>query len=176
MAEADGIRRLVTGRQSAHMTLTRLYPGDRAREGEETPAPVVSVVEWEVREEVCEPYRIRALISTDGPVSRGDVLGQWAKFRFHTEEDAEVREFRGFVSRFDSVSRSRDGCTYRVVIRQRLAVLDGPSNCATYQNRTSAEIIGEVLERNDIRFWMQVEFRLRRQQPKHRFRFQYNMA
>ncbi|OAJ53904.1 hypothetical protein A6V36_10630 [Paraburkholderia ginsengiterrae] len=109
-------------------------------------------------------------------MSRKDILGQWAKFSFQTEEGAPVRTFRGFISRFHSVSRSPDGCTYRVVIRQRLAMLDGPSNCVTYQNRTSADIVQAVIERNDMRPWIRVEQRLRRQHPKHAFRFQYNMG
>ncbi|HEX7909456.1 MAG TPA: type VI secretion system tip protein VgrG [Paraburkholderia sp.] len=178
MAESDRVARLITGRQSAHMEIIRRYPGDKAPAGEHKPQPMplVSVVEWEVREEVCQPYRIRALVSTSGPMSRKDILGQWAKFSFQTEEGAPVRAFRGFISRFHSVSRSPDGCTYRVVIRQRLAMLDGPSNCVTYQNRTSADIVQAVIERNDMRPWIRVTQRLRRQHPKHAFRFQYNMG
>jgi type VI secretion system secreted protein VgrG len=177
MAEYDGASRLVTGRQAAHVELFRRYPNDKAPAGEQKkPMPDVSVVEWEVHEKVCEPYRIRLLISTPGPLSRRDILGQWARFKFQTQAGAPVRLFRGLVSRFHSVSSSRDGCTYRVVIRQRLALLDGPSNCATYQDRTSAEIVREVMERHENRFWMRVELRLRRQHPGHRFRFQYNMG
>ncbi|CAB3790703.1 type VI secretion system Vgr family protein [Paraburkholderia caffeinilytica] len=178
MAESDRVAGLITGRQSAHMEIIRRYPKDRAPADEHKPRPmpVVSVIEWEVREEVCEPYRIRALVSTAGPVSRKDILGQWANFRFQTGEGAQIREFRGFVSRFHSVSRSPDGCTYRVVIRQRLAMLDGPSNCATYQNRSSAEIVGDILNRHDSRFWMRIEYRLQRPHPRHSFHFQYNMG
>lgn len=177
MAESDRVARHVTGRQSAHMKLNRRYRNNTAPAGEEKgPMPEVSVVEWEVREEVCQPYRITALVSTSAPVSRRDILGQWAKFSFLTEEGAPVREFRGFISGVESVSRSRDGCTYRVVIRQCLGMLDGPSNCATYQSRTSADIVQEVIERNNMRPWIRVEQRLRRQHPKHPFRFQYNMG
>ncbi|WP_025596637.1 type VI secretion system Vgr family protein [Burkholderia sp. WSM2230] len=177
MAESDRLETNLTGRQSAHIKLNRRYPNDRAPRGEEQrPLPEVSVIEWEVREEVCKPYRITALVFTSEPVSRRDILGQWADFTFHTEEAAPVREFRGFVSRVGSVSRSRDGCSYRVEIRQRLGMLDGPGNCATYQNRTSADIIQEVIERNGIRPWIQVEQRLRRKHPRHPFRFQYNMG
>ncbi|MCG5079119.1 type VI secretion system Vgr family protein, partial [Paraburkholderia tagetis] len=73
-------------------------------------------------------------------------------------------------------SKSRDGCIYRVEIRQHLAKLDGPSNCATYQNKTSADIIEEVIKRNDLRPWVRVVQRLRRQHPRHPFRMQYNMG
>ncbi|OAJ54300.1 hypothetical protein A6V36_36180 [Paraburkholderia ginsengiterrae] len=57
------------------MEIIRRYPGDRAPAGEHKPQPMplVSVVEWEVREEICQPYRIRALVSTSGPVSRKDI-------------------------------------------------------------------------------------------------------
>ncbi|WNC91372.1 type VI secretion system Vgr family protein [Paraburkholderia sp. FT54] len=144
--------------------------------GRPKPAPVVSVVSWEVHEEICEPYRIKAVISTPEPVSRKKVLGQLAEFSIQPEDGRELRTFNGFVSRFDLVSESLDGCTYRVVIRQRLAVLDGPSNCVTYQRMASWEIIRTILERHEIRFWMQVEFRLRREHPKHDFRFQFNLG
>ncbi|WP_198432922.1 type VI secretion system Vgr family protein, partial [Burkholderia ubonensis] len=33
-----------------------------------------------------------------------------------------------------------------------------------------------ILARYDLRFWMQIEFNLRREHPKHPFRFQYNMG
>uniref|UniRef100_UPI0036DA0819 contractile injection system protein, VgrG/Pvc8 family n=1 Tax=Streptomyces rochei TaxID=1928 RepID=UPI0036DA0819 len=80
------------------------------------------------------------------------------------------------MTQFDSVSESRDGYTYRIVMRQHLAVMDGPSNCATYQGMASWEIIKEILARYDLRFWIQVEFNLRREHPRHPFRFQYNMG
>ncbi|WP_321946621.1 type VI secretion system Vgr family protein [Paraburkholderia sp. J10-1] len=176
MAESDNIGKLITGRQSACMEVVRRYRNYRAPEGERKPMPVVSVVEWEVREEVCQPYRIKALVSTSGPVSRKDMLGQWARFAVQPEPDSVLREFTGFIARFHSVSRSPDGCTYRIVIRQRLALLDGPSNCATYQNRSSADIIEEVIRRSDLHPRLQVERRLRREHPKHAFRFQYNMG
>ncbi len=138
--------------------------------------PVVSVVSWEVRESVCEPYTVKALVSCAGPVSRVNVLGQLAAFSVEPEDGRGRREFRGVVTRFDSVSSSRDEWTYRVVVRQRLSVLDGPSNCAVYQNKTSWEIVKDVFERNDARPWMQLEFRLHREHPRHAFRFQYNMG
>ncbi len=179
MAESDGGARLVTGRQSAHMEIIRRYKDGRIPEEDRRKPrvkPELSVVEWEAHEEVCKPYRIKALVSTSGPVSRKDILGQWAKLRFQTEEGAPLREFWCFVSRFDSVSRSRDGCTYHVVAHQILALLDGPSNCATYQNKTSADIIQEVIKRTDLKPWIRVVTRLRRQHPKHAFRMQYNMG
>ena len=103
MAEFDGVRKPVTGRQQAHLEITLRAGNYRKEERSERRAPELSAVEWEVREEVCQPYRITALVSTTEPVSRRDILGQWAKFRFQTEEGAPVREFRGFVTRFDSV-------------------------------------------------------------------------
>ena len=179
MAEADRIRTYLTGRQSAHLKLKPRKPQGVDRDadtGRPIPAPVISVVSWEVHEEISEPYRVKAVISTPQPVSRKKVLGQLAEFSIQPEDGRELRKFNGFVSRFDLVSESRDGCTYRVVIRQRLALLDGPSNCVTYQRMTSWEIIRAILERHEIRFWMQVEFRLRREHPKHDFRFQFNMG
>lgn len=177
MAEADRTRRYLTGRQSAHLKFTPRKPQRVDPEtGQPKPAPVVSVVSWQVHEEICEPYRIEVVISTPEPVGRKRVLGQLAEFSIEPEDGRELRRFNGFVSHFDLISESRDGCLYRVVVRQRLAMLDGPGNCVTYQRMTSWEIIKAILERHEIRFWMQVELRLRREHPKHDFRFQYNMG
>lgn len=179
MSESDRLRTYLTGRQSAHMKFTPRKPQQVDRgtgTGGANPLPVVSVVSWEVHEEICEPYRIKAVISTPEPVSRKKVLGHLAEFSIQPEDGRELRTFNGFVSRFDLVSESRDGCTYHVVVRQRLAMLDGPSNCVTYQRMTSWEIIKAILERHEIRFWMQIEFRLKRVHPRHDFRFQFNLG
>ncbi|MBC8721223.1 type VI secretion system tip protein VgrG [Paraburkholderia sp. 31.1] len=177
MAESDRITKYLTGRQSAHLKFMPRKPQKVDREtGKPKPMPLASVVSWEVHEEICEPYCIKAVITTTEPVSRKKVLGQFAEFSIQPEDGRGLRRFSGFVSRYDLVSESRDGCTYHVVVRQRLAMLDGPSNCVTYQRMASWEIIKAILERHDIRFWMQVEFRLRREHPRHDFRFQYNMG
>ncbi|AXF23237.1 hypothetical protein CUJ89_22590 [Burkholderia pyrrocinia] len=176
MAEADRTRTYLTGRQSAHLKLMPRKPQKTDQSGKPPPMPVVSVVSWEVHEEICKPYRIKAVVSTEGSVSRKKVLGQLAEFTIQPEDGRERRKFSGFVSRFDLISESRDGCIYRIVVRQRLAMLDGPSNCVTYQGMASWEIIKAILERHDIRFWMQVELRLRHEHPRHAFRFQYNMG
>jgi type VI secretion system secreted protein VgrG len=177
MVGADRIRKYLTGRQSAHLKFMPRKPQQVDREtSKPKPMPVASVVSWEAHEEICQPYRIKAVISTTEPVSRKKVLGQFAEFTIQPEDGRELRKFSGFVSRFDLVSESRDGCIYHVVIRQRLAMLDGSSNCVTYQQMASWEIIKTILERHDIRFWMQVELRLRREHPRHDFRFQYNMG
>ncbi|WP_414440811.1 type VI secretion system Vgr family protein [Burkholderia sp. 22PA0106] len=177
MPESDRLRKYLTGRQSAHLKFMPRKPQPVEREtGKPKPMPVASVVSWEVREEICQPYRIKAVISTAEPVGRKKVLGQFAAFTIQPEDGREIRKFSGFVSRFDLVSESRDGCIYHVVICQWIAMLDGSSNCVTYQHMTSWEIIKAILERHDIRFWMQIELRLRREHPRHDFRFQYNMG
>ncbi|TDV37928.1 type VI secretion system secreted protein VgrG [Paraburkholderia caballeronis] len=173
------IRRYLTGRQSAHLKFTpRKLPPKRDSDVGKPPQPMpeVSVVSWEVREAFCEPYVIKAVVSVSQAVSRRKLVGQFADFTIQPDDERQAREFSGLVTKFESLTESRDGCTYRVVIRQYLAMLDGPSNCATYQNKSSAEIIQEVLERNDIDRWMDVRIKLRRKHPKHRFRFQFNMG
>ncbi|RZF29038.1 type VI secretion system tip protein VgrG [Paraburkholderia sp. UYCP14C] len=170
------MRSYLTGRQAAHLKFIRREARRDSESGKPLPGPEVSVVSWEIREEICEPYCIKAVISAPLAIPRKDVLGQFARFSIDPEDSRAHREFHGFVAKFDSVSESRDGHTYRVVIRQHLAVLDGPSNCATYQGLASWQIVKEVLDRHNLRPWMGVEFRLRREHPKHAFRFQYNMG
>ncbi|KVR01984.1 type VI secretion system Vgr family protein [Burkholderia ubonensis] len=176
MVEFDRLTRNLTGRQSAHLKLMRRKPKRDPATGELPPMPTVSVVSWVVREAICEPYSVKAVVATPIAIPRKTVLGQLAKFSVQPEDGRAKREFAGFVTQFDSVSESRDGCTYRIVMRQHLAVMDGRSNCATYQGMASWEIIKEILARYDPRFWMQIEFNLRREHPKHPFRFQYNMG
>ncbi|HKT64158.1 MAG TPA: type VI secretion system tip protein VgrG [Burkholderia sp.] len=176
MAELDRLIKVLTGRQSAHLKFLRRKTKTDPATGKSLPTPVVSVVSWEVREEICEPYCIKAVISAPAAIARKEVLGQFARFSIQPEDGREVREFSGIVTAYDSISESRDERTYRIVIRQHFAVADGPSNCATYQNLASWEIIKEVLERYDLRHLLRVEFKLRREHPKHAFRFQYNMG
>ncbi|MFA8325413.1 type VI secretion system Vgr family protein [Burkholderia ubonensis] len=176
MAEFDRVASYLTGRQSAHLKLMRRKPKRDPATGQLPPMPTVSVVSWVVREAICEPYSVKAVVTTPIAIPRKTVLGQLAKFSVRPEDGRAEREFAGFVTQFDSVSESRDGYTYRIVMRQHLAVMDGPSNCATYQGMASWEIIKEILARYDLRFWMQIEFNLRREHPKHPFRFQYNMG
>ncbi|HEY1609380.1 MAG TPA: contractile injection system protein, VgrG/Pvc8 family, partial [Paraburkholderia sp.] len=161
MAEDNHARpRYITGRQSAHLTFTRRKaPPARESERDRPDAlPEVSVVSWEIREEICKPYRVEAVIFASHAVARKAVLGQFAKFTIQPEDERDMRSFFGFVTRFEFLSESRDGSTYRIVVRQILAMLDGPSNCATYQRKSSPDIINEVLERNDMRHWMDVKF------------------
>ena len=176
MAEFDRVTSYLTGRQSAHLTLMRRKSKRDPETGELPPMPTVSVVSWVVREAICEPYSVKAVVAAPVAIPRKMVLGQLAKFSVRPEDGRAKREFAGFVTQFDSVSESRDGYTYRIVMRQHLAVMDGPSNCATYQGMASWEIIKEILARYDLRFWIQVEFNLRREHPRHPFRFQYNIG
>ncbi|WP_175796596.1 type VI secretion system Vgr family protein [Burkholderia anthina] len=176
MAEFDRVTSYLTGRQSAYLKLMRRKSKRDPETGEPPPMPTVSVVSWVVREAICEPYSVKAVVAAPIAIPRKTVLGQLAKFSVQPEDGRAKREFAGFVTQFDSVSESRDGYTYRIVMRQHLAVMDGPSNCATYQGMASWEIIKEILARYDLRFWIQVEFNLRREHPRHPFRFQYNMG
>ena len=176
MAEFDHLIRVLTGRQSAHLKFLRRKTKTDPSTGKSLPTPVVSVVSWEVREEICEPYCVKAVISTPVAIPRKEVLGQFARFSIQPEDGRDLREFSGIVTAYDSISESREEHTYRIVIRQHFAVADGPSNCATYQHRASWEIIKEILERYDLRHWLRVEFKLHREHPKHAFRFQYNMG
>jgi len=65
MADADRIRRTyLTGRQSAHLTfMPRKLPANRDpdRDGP-PPMPDASVVSWEIHEQLCEPYAIKAVV------------------------------------------------------------------------------------------------------------------
>lgn len=68
MAEDNHTRpRYITGRQSAHLTfsLRVARPSTHADRDELPDLPEVSVVSWEVREEIGEPYCVKAV----GPAS-----------------------------------------------------------------------------------------------------------
>ncbi|KVU39187.1 hypothetical protein WK68_14330 [Burkholderia ubonensis] len=177
MAEFDGVRnQLLTGRQSAHLNII-VRQSPRRRDDDKTPtAPELSVVSWEAREAFNEPYRVKLLVTTPKAVSRKQILGQLARFTIQPEDGRGMREFNGSVSTFNAVSESRDLCTYEVVVRQHIAVLDGALNCATYQGLSSPEIIQEIIGRHDLKFFMQVETNLRRTHVRHAFRFQYNLS
>ncbi|KUZ75456.1 hypothetical protein WI36_12050 [Burkholderia ubonensis] len=177
MAEFDGVRnQLLTGRQSAHLKIVVRQSPRRCDEDKRPTAPELSVVSWEAREEFNKPYRVKLLVTAQKAVSRKQILGQLARFTIQPEDGRGMREFNGSVSTFNAVSESRDLCTYEVVVRQHIAVLDGALNCATYQGLSSPEIIQEIIGRHDLKFFMQVETNLRRTHVRHAFRFQYNLS
>ena len=177
MAEFDRSRGLLTGRQSAHLKIT---PKDSARQRDTDtplPAPDLSVVSWQVREELNQPYRVKAVVTSPVALKRRQIVGQYARFSIEPEDGRGSREFRGFVSSVEALSQSRDECTYEVRIEQHLATLDGALNCVTYQHLSSPDILREIIKRHDdLKFFMQVELNLRRTHPRHDFRFQYNLS
>jgi type VI secretion system secreted protein VgrG len=177
MAEADRGRGLLTGRQSAYLKILPRLTAHKRDADKALPAPDVSVVLWDVLEELNRPYRVRALITSPVALSRKQILGQYARFTIEPEDGRGVREFRGFISVVDAVSESHDQSTYRVVVWQHVAVLDEALNCATYQHKSSPDILREILKRHDdLKFYMQVETNLRRTHLQHAFRFQYNLS
>ncbi|WP_157660084.1 hypothetical protein, partial [Burkholderia ubonensis] len=80
MVEFDRLTRNLTGRQSAHLKLMRRKPKRDPATGELPPMPTVSVVSWVVREAICEPYNVKAVVATPIAIPRKTVLGQLAKF------------------------------------------------------------------------------------------------
>ena len=182
MAEYDdtGLARIVrgalTGRQSAHLKISRRRPQHEREPRNEIQDPEVSVVSWKVHEEICETYRVKLVVTAPAAISRKHILGQIAKFTVEPEDGRGKREWRGYISRFNAVSQSRDLCTYAVTVRQHLASMNGALNCATYQHQASWEIIREIVKRHVEDPLLQVEVKLHRDHPRHAFRFQYNLS
>lgn len=177
MAESDRIRGLLTGRQSAYL---KISPKDAAYQrdtNKRLPAPDLSVVSWQVHEELNRPYRVKLVVTSPVALKRRQIVGQYARFTIEPEDGRGSREFRGYVSSVEAVSSSRDECTCKVVVVQHLAALDGALNCVTYQHQSSPDILLEIIKRHDdLKFFMQVEMNLRRTHPQHDFRFQYNLS
>ncbi|TGR95129.1 type VI secretion system tip protein VgrG, partial [bacterium M00.F.Ca.ET.191.01.1.1] len=104
---------------------------------------------------------------------RADYLSRDAVFRI-VPDDALSRQFSGYIEQFSTIQTSRDCTRYEIVIKSHFGRLAATTNTQIYQHQTTPAIIAAVLRRHGLREH-QFSFRLRRQYPKHLFRFQYRI-
>jgi type VI secretion system secreted protein VgrG len=102
------------------------------------------------KEQISRPfeYRVRLAIPRDGKadavVDPDDVLGQPFGVVIHGHKE-QPRHFNGIVTEFTYEDFSGDVQFYGLVLRPRFWLLTRSSDCRVFQNKTTRDIVDEVL-------------------------------
>ena len=135
----------------------------------------LSVVSFKAVERMGEPYRITIELTHPDKLSRSDYLGRDASFTIAPADGSEPRVFSGCITRFSKTKTTKDFSSYRFVVEAHIARLNITRTSRIYQHQTGPEIIEAILRRHGFK-GHQFLFKLRRQYPQHKFRFQYQIA
>ncbi|APR35974.1 type VI secretion system Vgr family protein [Paraburkholderia sp. SOS3] len=135
----------------------------------------LSVVSFNAVERMGEPYRITIGLTHPDRLSRSDYLGRDATFTIAPADGSEPRVFSGCVTRFSKTKTTQDFSSYRFVVEAHIARLNVTRTSRIYQHQTAPQIIESILRRRGFK-GHQFVFKLRRQYPRHKFRFQYQIA
>ncbi|WP_175948453.1 type VI secretion system Vgr family protein [Burkholderia pyrrocinia] len=156
--------KVMTGRQSYFLDV----PGT-------VNAKDLSVVSFKAVERMGEPYWITIELTHPDKLSRSDYLGRDASFTIAPADGSEPRVFSGCITRFSKTKTTKDFSSYRFVVEAHIARLNITRTSRIYQHQTGPQIIEAILRRHGFK-GHQFVFRLRRQYPQHKFRFQYQIA
>ncbi|MBN3830777.1 type VI secretion system Vgr family protein [Burkholderia sp. Ac-20344] len=136
-------------------------------------AVALSVVSFEAVERMGAPSEVRAMLTHPFQLARADYLNRDAAFVV-VADDGTRRRFSGFVARFSTLQTTRDFTKYEVVLKSHFARLEAVTTSRIYQHQTTPQIIEAVLRSHGLE-GHRFAFRLRREYPKHLFRFQYKL-
>lgn len=136
-------------------------------------AAQLSVMSFAASEKMGEPNVVRIVVTHPDQLARTDYLSRDAVFRI-VADDGTVKKFSGYMERVSTVQTTKDHFRYEIVLKSHLGRLAALNTTQIYQHQTTPEIIASVLRRHGLREH-QFSFRLRRQYPKHLFRFQYKV-
>lgn len=134
----------------------------------------ISVLSFCLVERMGEPYRIEIVATHSLKLTRDVILGHEARFTMTPDDGSEPRRFRGRIRRFSHTKTTKDLSSYEIVVEPHVGCLTARTT-QTYQNQRAPDIIQTILRRNGLK-GHQFNFRLRRQYPQHKFRFQYQIG
>ncbi|AOJ15181.1 type VI secretion system tip protein VgrG [Burkholderia vietnamiensis] len=164
----DGARRFVSdltgvsGRQAYFFEV----PGTES-------AVALSVVSVTAVERIGYPTEVQVVLTHPLQLARIDYLNRDAVCTI-VPDDVVPRRFSGFIERFSTLQTTADFTKYEIVLKSHFARLEAVSTSRIYQHQTTPQIIEAVLRSHGLE-GHQFAFRLRREYPKHLFRFQYKL-
>ncbi|WP_213778172.1 type VI secretion system tip protein VgrG [Caballeronia sp. dw_276] len=135
----------------------------------------ISVVSYHARESMATPYEITIEFTHPEQLSRSDYLGRDGHFTITAEDSSEPRVYRGIITRFKRIKKTKDYFRYTIVVVSQMKRLDLLHRSRVYQHQSGPKIIESILL-NDKFMDHQFVFRLRREYPVHDFRLQYQMS
>ncbi len=136
-------------------------------------AAQLSVVSFDAIEKMGEPIEVRIVLTHPKQLSRADYLSRDVSFTI-VPDGALPKKFSGYIEKFSTIQTTRDFTKYEIVIRSHFGRLAATVNTQIYQHQTTPEILAALARRHGLRKH-QFSFRLRKQYPKHLFRFQYRI-
>ncbi|WP_454762508.1 type VI secretion system Vgr family protein [Cupriavidus campinensis] len=135
----------------------------------------LSVVSFTTVERLGEPYAVTVQLTHPLELDRAEYLGKPATFVIDPADESEPRTFAGCVTRFSKTRQTRDFHGYEMVVEPLVARLRLTRATRIYQHKTAPQIIEAILRRHEL-LGHQFAFKLRREYPQHKFRFQYQMS
>lgn len=157
------LRRL-TGRQAYFLEV----PGTAS-------AVALSVVSFEAVERMGELYTVTVQLTHPLELNRADYLGKTATFLIDIADGTEPRKFGGCITRFSNTRQTHDFRSYEIVVEPLVARLQLTRASRIYQHQTAPQIIEAILRRHGLQ-GQQFAFKLRRNYPQHKFRFQHQLS
>ncbi|WP_423382974.1 type VI secretion system Vgr family protein [Burkholderia sp. LMG 32019] len=136
-------------------------------------AAALSVVSVNATERMGVPTEVRVVLTHPVRLLRTDYLNRDAVCTI-VPDDGVPRRFSGFISRFSTLQTTNDFTKYEVVLKSHFARLEAVTTSRIYQHQTTPQIIEAVLYSHGLE-GHQFAFCLRREYPKHLFRFQYKI-
>ena len=129
------------------------------------------VVRYHGSEGLCQLYRFEIdLVAPETGVALDEIVGKSAVLSINTLHG--TRWFHGLISRFDLTEHAPGQTCYRATLVPMVWLLTQRYNCRIFQNKTTQEIINDVLTQAGIavdRF----KFMLQRQYEPREYRVQY---
>ncbi|MDN7820327.1 type VI secretion system Vgr family protein [Burkholderia vietnamiensis] len=136
-------------------------------------AVALSVVSVMAVERLGYPTEVRVVLTHPLQLARTDYLNRDAVCTI-VPDDGVPHRFSGFIARFSTLQTTADFTKYEIVLKSHFARLEAVSTSRIYQHQTTPQIIEAVLRSHGLE-GHQFAFRLRREYPKHLFRFQYKL-
>ncbi|GAB7534797.1 type VI secretion system Vgr family protein [Burkholderia sp. 3C] len=136
-------------------------------------AAELSLVSFEATEKLGMPTEVRIILTHPRSLARTDYLNRDAVFSI-VPAMGNPKVFSGFIARLSTLQTTKDFTKYEIVLKSHFARLAAVTTSRIYQHQTTPQIIEAVLRSHGLEGF-QFAFRLRREYPKHLFRFQYKI-
>src|SRR6195952_3388429 len=135
----------------------------------------ISVVSYSAREGMASPYEITIEFTHAELLARADYLGRDGHFTISAEDSSEPRVYRGIVTSFRRIKKTKGYYRYSIVVVSQMARLGLLHRSRVFQHQSAQQIIESILLRDNF-MDHQFVFKLRREYPVHAFRLQYQIS
>ncbi|WP_442854833.1 contractile injection system protein, VgrG/Pvc8 family, partial [Burkholderia sp. Leaf177] len=110
---------------------------------------------------MASPYEITIEFTHPELLARADYLGRDGHFTITAEDSIEPRVYRGIVTQFKRIKKTKDFYRYTIVVASQMKRLALLHRCRVFQQQSAKQIIESILL-NDKFMDHQFEFKLER--------------